>query len=114
MQSLHSKKPELLIEKPSGVVLVVHSPASVFSIIYNSGVFLSMKTWFTRMVGDGGASSPSHPGAGQVLKKTGREHLTQATTVRLQDERAPPLRTLRDTSFPFTSHPSIVQTMKFT
>jgi len=44
--------------------------------------------------GDGGAYSPSHRGAGQVLKKTGRDRLTPSTAVRLQDGRTAPLRTL--------------------
>jgi len=46
--------------------------------------------------GDGGAYSPSHRGAGQVLKKTGRDRLTPSTAVRLQDGRTAPLRTLAD------------------
>jgi len=44
--------------------------------------------------GDGGAYSPSPRGAGQVLKKTGRDRLTPSAAVRLQDGRTAPLRTL--------------------
>ena len=44
--------------------------------------------------GDGGAYSLSHRGAGQVLKKTGRDRLTLSTAVRLQDGLTAPLRTL--------------------
>ena len=44
--------------------------------------------------GNGGAYSPSHRGAGQGLKKTGRDRLTPSTAVRLQDGRTAPLRAL--------------------
>ena len=44
--------------------------------------------------GDGGAYSPSHRGAGQVLKKTGQDRLTPSTAVRLRDGRTAPLKTL--------------------
>ena len=60
----------------------------------NSGVFLGMKHVSRWTAGDGGAYSPSHQGAGQVLKKTGRGRLTPSTAVRLQDGRTAPLRTL--------------------
>ena len=52
------------------------------------------ETCFTVDGGDGGAYSPSHRGAGQIFKKTGRDRLTPSTAVRLQDGRTAPLRTL--------------------
>ena len=59
-----------------------------------SGVFLGMKHVSRWMAGDGGVYSPSHRGAGQVLKKTEGDRLTPSTAVRLQDGRTAPLRTL--------------------
>jgi len=69
-------------------------------VLTNSGVFLGMKHVSRGTAGDGGAYSPSHRGAGQVLQKTGRDRLTPSTAVRLQDGRTAPLRTLGGLSNP--------------
>ena len=52
-------------------------------MLTNSGLFLGMKHVSRGTAGDGGAYSPSHQGAGQVLKKTGRDRVTPSTAVRL-------------------------------
>ena len=53
-----------------------------------------MKHVSRRTAGDGGAYSPSRRGAGQVLKKTGRDRQTPSPAVQPQDGRTAPLRTL--------------------